>query len=64
MTHAEHDESNFDPVLVATEEQIDLVTFAERARNAVDDMADSFEPDETRTEAEWIEELTTVIHNS
>ncbi len=45
-------------------DQLDLVAFIEKARAALDDMADSFELDETRTLDEWVEELTTVIHES
>lgn len=46
------------------EDQIDLMTFVTKARAALDDMADSFELDETRTEEEWTEEFKTVLHNN
>jgi hypothetical protein len=58
----EHD--NYEPALRITEEQIDLASFVVKARTALDDMSDSLELDETRTEAEWVEELSQVIHNS
>lgn len=57
-------DENYEPALRVTEEQIELTTFVERARSALDDMADSLELDETRTEEEWVEELKTVIHNN
>lgn len=45
-------------------DQLDLTEFVEKARAALDDMADSFELDETRTLEEWIEEFGTSIHNN
>ena len=59
-----HDHDNYEPALRITEEQVNLAAFVEKARAALDDMSDSFELDETRTEEEWVEELKTVIHNS
>ena len=57
-------DDNYEPALRVTEEQVTLADFIEQARAALDDMADSIELDETRTETEWMEELTNVIHNS
>lgn len=45
------------------DDQLDLIAFAEKARKAIDDIADSFEADEERTLDEWMEELQTVIHH-
>ena len=58
------DDSNYEPALRVTEEQVTLADFVVQARTALDDLSDSIELDETRTEAEWIEELTNVIHNA
>lgn len=58
------DSIDYKPTLSVAEEQVDLATFVEKARAALDDIADSIELDETRTEGEWLEELTTVIHSS
>lgn len=63
MAHDEQDESE-GLTLVVGEDQIDLATFVTKARAAIDDMADSFEADEGRTEDEWMEELTKVVHES
>lgn len=46
------------------DDQVDLMTFVEKGRRALDDMVDAFEPDETRTEEEWTEEFGTTLHNS
>lgn len=57
-------DENYEPALRITEEQITLATFVERGRAALDDMADSLELDETRTEEEWVDELKSVVHNN
>lgn len=46
------------------DDQVDLTAFIEKARAALDDMADSFELDETRTEDEWVDEFKTTLHNN
>lgn len=45
-------------------DQVDLTDFIEKARAALDDMADAFELDETRTPDEWVEELKTTLHHN
>jgi predicted lipid-binding transport protein (Tim44 family) len=58
------DEDNNRLVISQAPDMMDQHEFVEKARSALDDMADVYDPDDGRTLEEWIEELKTTIHNN